>query len=59
MRKILSEGGISYQQISEPERLKLLINGLEVTELDYSAMHPNILYAIAGKQAPKIFTVLC
>lgn len=39
------KGEMSYQQLPEEERLKLLINGESVTEIDYSAMHPHILYA--------------
>jgi len=47
------KGGYSYQQLSENERSQLLINGYEVAELDYSAMHPNILYTWENTQAPK------
>lgn len=47
------KGGYSYQQLSEDERSQMLINGFEVAELDYSAMHPNILYAWEKIQAPR------
>ncbi|NQT72004.1 MAG: hypothetical protein HQ553_04445 [Chloroflexi bacterium] len=45
-------GGYSYQHIPEADRLRILINAQEVNELDYSAMHPNLMYAIAKVQAP-------
>jgi hypothetical protein len=48
-------GGLSYQQLSENERSKILLNGSEVAELDYSAMHPHILYAWEGRQCPDNF----
>lgn len=47
------KGGYSYQQLSEEERGQILLNGYEVAELDYSAMHPNILYAWEKTQAPR------
>lgn len=47
------KGGYSYQQLSENERGQLQINGYEVAELDYSAMHPNILYTWENAQAPR------
>jgi len=49
------KGGLSYQHLSEKERLKVLLNGQEVEELDYSAMHPNILYVWEGQQCPVSF----
>lgn len=45
-------GGYSYQQLSEMERRKIIMNGYEVNEVDYSSMHPNILYTWEKKQAP-------
>ncbi len=51
--RYFQRGGYSYQLISESERLKILIDGYEVAELDYSAMHPNILYSLKDTQAPK------
>ncbi|MFC2027439.1 hypothetical protein ACFLU3_02000 [Chloroflexota bacterium] len=50
--RYFQRGGYSYQSISESERLKILIDGYEVAELDYTAMHPNILYSLEGTQAP-------
>jgi hypothetical protein len=49
------KGFMSYQQLSEGEREKLLLNGEKVREIDYSAMHPHILYAKEGKQCPDNF----
>jgi hypothetical protein len=44
--------GLSYQHLSKDERIKILLNGQEVQELDYSAMHPNLLYVWEGQQCP-------
>jgi hypothetical protein len=49
------KGGLSYQQLPKDKRLLILINGDEVCELDYSAMHPNILYAWEEQQCPSNF----
>ncbi len=49
------KGSLSYQQLNKQERLKVLINGDEVAEWDYSAMHPHILYAWEGHQCPDDF----
>ncbi len=49
------KGGLSYQQLSEEERAQILLNGSEVIELDYSAMHPHLLYAWEGQQCPSNF----
>lgn len=49
------KGEMSYQQLSKEERVKLRINGESVTEIDYSAMHPHILYAWENKQCPGDF----
>ncbi len=49
------KGEMSYQQLSGVERARLLVNGERVTEIDYSAMHPNILYAGEDKQCPDDF----
>jgi len=49
------KGGYSYQQLSEEERSQILINGYTVKELDYSAMHPNIICSWEGFQAPADF----
>lgn len=49
------KGGLSYQQLSEKERAQILLNGSEVIEVDYSAMHPHILYAWENVQCPNDF----
>jgi len=49
------KGGLSYQQLSKKERPLILMNGQEVAELDYSAMHPHLLYAWEGYQCPEDF----
>jgi len=46
---------MSYQQLNKQERVKVRINGQDVSELDYSAMHPHILYAWEGLQCPNDF----
>lgn len=49
------KGGPSYQQLSGDERSRLLLDGEEVVELDYPAMHPHLLYAWEGMQCPEGF----
>jgi len=49
------KGGLSYQQLPKGERARVLLDGDEVTELDYPAMHPHILYAWEGRQCPDGF----
>jgi hypothetical protein len=49
------KGGLSYQQLSKGERILILINGNTVEELDYSAMHPHLLYVWEGQQCPTDF----
>ncbi len=49
------KGGLSYQGLSGEERSKLLLDGEDVAELDYPAMHPHILYAWEGQQCPADF----
>ncbi|MFC2033771.1 hypothetical protein ACFLUB_04585, partial [Chloroflexota bacterium] len=49
------KGGLSYQQLSGEDRARILLDGEEVVELDYPAMHPHILYAWAGEQCPENF----
>jgi hypothetical protein len=49
------KGEMSYQQLSKEERARLRLNGESVTEIDYSAMHPHILYAWENKQCPDDF----
>ncbi len=49
------KGGLSYQELPEERRLKLLLNGEKIVELDYPAMHPHIMYAWKGKQCSDDF----
>ena len=39
-----------YQSLKKEERANLTINGENVIELDFSAYHPNLLYAYENKQ---------
>jgi hypothetical protein len=55
MGRWFQKGEMSYQQLSGKERVKLLLNGERVTEIDYSAMHPHILYAWENEQCPDDF----
>jgi hypothetical protein len=55
MGRWFQRGKMSFQQLSEGERERLLLNGENVAEIDYSAMHPHILYAWEYKQCPKDF----
>ena len=55
MGRWFQKGEMSYQQLSKEERAKLRINGERVAEIDYSAMHPHILYAWEGRQCPGDF----
>lgn len=48
-------GGLSYQQLPKAERAKLILDGEKAMELDYSAMHPHLLYAWEGWQCPEDF----
>lgn len=41
-----------YQQLPKETRAKIRIDGEDVVELDYSAMHPRLLYAEAGRRCP-------
>lgn len=49
------KGGLSYQALPEDQRKELFLNGEEVAEFDYPAMHPHILYAWEGEQCPEDF----
>ncbi len=44
--------GAWWQDIPSSYRHFLLINGKRTVEIDYSSMHPTILYAWAGKEKP-------
>ena len=47
-RLYTSAGG--YQSLSSEERKSLKINGKDTVELDFSAYHPHLLYALRGIQ---------
>ena len=55
MGRWFQKGEMSYQQLSSTERAKLLLNGETVVEIDYSSMHPHILYAWEREQCPDDF----
>jgi hypothetical protein len=42
--------GSTYQQLSEEDRKKILINNSPVVEVDYSAFHLHMLYHLSNKQ---------
>jgi Mn-dependent DtxR family transcriptional regulator len=48
--RLHTRGYRHYQGYSEDERAKITINGESVIELDYSGMHPHLLYAKEGVQ---------
>jgi hypothetical protein len=45
--------GAWYQNIPKEYRKRILINGKPVLELDYSSLHPNLLYFLAGEDPPE------
>ncbi len=45
--------GAWYQNIPKEYRQRIMIDGLPTLELDYSALHPNLLYYYAGIDPPK------
>lgn len=53
----LDHGGRFYggwwQNIPKEYRPRITINWAPTVEIDYSSMHPNMLYAMEGKTAPK------
>jgi hypothetical protein len=48
--RLHTRGYRHYQGLSEDERAEITINGDPVVELDYSGLHPNLLYANEGRQ---------
>ncbi|MDG4475645.1 hypothetical protein [Thiovibrio frasassiensis] len=48
--RLHTKGCFHCQGLSEDKRGRIAINGEEVVELDFSALHPHILYAAEGKQ---------
>ena len=52
----LTSGGRFYhylQNIRAKDRLKIKINGKSVVEVDFSSMHPTLLFTLAGCPKPK------
>jgi hypothetical protein len=57
-KRIFNNGSLEYggrfygdfQRLSKEDRARILIGGHQTTEPDFSALHPNILYAWAGEQ---------
>jgi hypothetical protein len=45
--------GAWYQNIPKEYRQHIMIDGAPTMELDYSALHPNLLYYHAGVDPPK------
>jgi hypothetical protein len=43
-------GGPGHQTLSQDERRTITIDGVPTVELDYSCLHPRMLYALEGKQ---------
>ena len=50
--RLYHSGSNHFQKMPEDERTAIKINGNRVVELDYSAFHPRILYAMEGAQFP-------
>jgi hypothetical protein len=48
--RLYSEGKSQFQGYSKEDRQNITINGHSVVEMDYKALHPNLLYAGEGKQ---------
>lgn len=48
--RLYSDGDNGFQSLKSEERKNILINGHETIELDFSALHPHILYAMKGIQ---------
>lgn len=48
--RLHTKGCRHYQGFSESKRKKITINGEDVVELDFSGLHPRLLYALEGEQ---------
>jgi hypothetical protein len=48
--RLHTKGHRHYQGLSSRERKEILINGDSVVELDFSGLHPHLLYAMEGIQ---------
>ncbi|NQU79982.1 MAG: hypothetical protein HQ543_00515 [Bacteroidetes bacterium] len=48
--RLHTKGFMHYQGFWKEEREEITINGDQIVELDYSGMHPHLLYAAEGKQ---------
>jgi hypothetical protein len=50
--RLYTSGWFGYQRLSEEERARILIDGEPTCELDFSGLHPRLLYAKEGIQYP-------
>ena len=50
--RLYTSGWFGYQRLSEEERAEILIDGEPTKELDYSGLHPRLLYAREGIKYP-------
>ena len=48
--RLHTKGHRHYQGLSSDERKEILINGEKIVELDFSGLHPHLLYAMEEKQ---------
>ena len=48
--RLYANGSNQFQQFSGESRRRILINGNPVVELDYSGLHPRLLYTLEGIQ---------
>jgi hypothetical protein len=48
--RLYTEGVFRHQEFSEKDRKHIRINGEPTVELDYSGLHPRLLYALEGIQ---------
>jgi len=48
--RLHTKGYRHYQGFAESDRAEIIIDGDRVVELDYSGLHPNLLYALEGCQ---------
>lgn len=51
--RLYSKGYFHFQQFNEEERATITINGEPVAELDFSGLHPRLLYAMEGIEYDK------
>ncbi|RNC84466.1 MAG: hypothetical protein ED557_05655 [Balneola sp.] len=48
--RLHTRGYLHHQALNENERAEITIDGEDIGELDFSALHPNLLYALEGIQ---------